>query len=114
MITSDGEADMKHPMYAPHPVEAQVRACIAAVLNMTGETYTSLGELLKVTDVMIGRRQRGLAPWSMADLGRLADHWGISPWHLVAGPSEALAELSPARVDELRAARGLRLFSAAH
>jgi hypothetical protein len=98
---------MSHPKYAPHPAEARTRASIAAVLSVTGEPNVAIAELLMVRDAMIGRRQRGQAPWSLADLGRLADHWHVPLGALVTGPSETLDAMPPERVDELRAARNL-------
>lgn len=98
--------------YEPHPVESRVRASIAAALTMTGEPNVAIAEVVFVGDPMIGRRQRGLVPWSLADLGRLADHWGISPEALLAGPDRTLDELPADRVAELRRARGLPVHGA--
>ena len=98
---------MTRRKYEPHPVEARVRASIAAGLTMTGEPNVAIAEIVYVGDPMIGRRQRGLVPWSLADLGRLADHWRISPEALLIGPDQVLAELPAERVAELRRARGL-------
>lgn len=98
---------MTRRKYEPHPVEARVRASIAAALTMTGEPNVAIAEVVFVGDPMIGRRQRGLVPWSLADLGRLAEHWGISPEDLLAGPDRTLAVLPAERVAELRRARGL-------
>lgn len=98
---------MKHPKYAPHSVEDRVRASIAAVMTLTGEPNIALTEVLRVGDVMISRRRRGLAPWSIADLGRLAEHWQIPPGVMLDGPSETLDAMPPERIDELRALRKL-------
>lgn len=96
-----------------HPIEDLIRASVAAVMNITGETYTDIGRAVDLADTLVSRRQRGLTSWRVSDLGRLADHWGIPPCSLISGPSDALAELDPARVAELRQAKGLPITSTA-
>ncbi|OAH10984.1 helix-turn-helix domain-containing protein [Streptomyces jeddahensis] len=91
-----------------HPLEAVIRASIAAVLNVTGESLTDIGTALGRSKVLISRRQRGDLAWKLADLGRLADHWGIPPHALLAGPTEAVnAALRSVRIACLRSAKGL-------
>lgn len=90
-----------------HEVEATVRASVAATMNATGETLTALGVVLRLSTNLVGRRQRGVTPWSLAELGELADHWGIPVQCLVAGPTETLAAMPTDRLAELRLARGL-------
>ncbi|MDT0347558.1 helix-turn-helix domain-containing protein [Streptomyces litchfieldiae] len=92
-----------------HRVEATVRASVAVVMNATGETLTGLGEVLGLSTALVGRRQRGVTPWTLAELGGLADHWGIPVDCLVAGPTETMAALPAERVAELRQAHGLPL-----
>jgi hypothetical protein len=90
-----------------HPLEDMIRASIAAVMQVTGENLTDLGNRVGLSKVLVSRRQRGDAPWRVADLGYLADHWGIPPCSLISGPSDAIAELSPKRIADLRRAKGL-------
>lgn len=89
-----------------HQVEATVRASIAVVMNATGESYTALGDVLGLQIAVVSRRQRGVTPWTLAEIGGLADHWGIPVHYLVAGPTETMAALSPQRVTELRSSKG--------
>ncbi|MGW6876191.1 helix-turn-helix domain-containing protein [Streptomyces xanthophaeus] len=90
-----------------HQVEALVRGSVAAILNVTGETWTELGAAVGLTTDTVSRRQKGTSAWTIADLGRLGDHWRISPSSLVSGPTEALATLSTERVKSIRSAKGL-------
>src|SRR5437879_4156184 len=90
-----------------HPVEGALRATIASVLAVTGETHTDLGKAIGLSVALVGRRQRGVTPWSVAELGRLAEHWGIPPFSLLSDPRDTLAALPPERVAHLRTARGL-------
>jgi len=96
-----------------HPIEVMLRASIDAVRAVTGETFTDLGEALGLSVALVGRRQRGVTPWSVAELGKLGEHWGIPPCALISSPSDALAELPSERIAELRTARGLPVFSSA-
>ncbi|MET8945437.1 XRE family transcriptional regulator [Streptomyces sp. NPDC004542] len=101
----------QHPVQSPsqeqHPVEAVIRASVAAVRNVTGESLTDIAKALGRSKVLISGRQRGQFPWKTSDIGWLADHWKIPPHTLLAGPTAAISALSVARVDELRSAKGL-------
>lgn len=96
-----------------HPIEALIRASVAAVTNLTGENLTDVGRAIGLSRALISRRQRGELPWKIADLGRLADHWEIPACALISGPTDALEEMPAGRIDELRAAKGLRLLGIA-
>ncbi|MEV5950411.1 hypothetical protein [Streptomyces sp. NPDC051993] len=95
---------------AGHAVETLVRASVAAVMNVTGENLTELAASIGLTTDTLGRRQRGATIWNVVDLGRLADHWGIPPYSLISGPSDALSKLRTTRVAEIRRAKGLPVF----
>lgn len=90
-----------------HLVEGLVRGSVAAILNVTGETWTELGAAVGLTTDTVSRRQKGTSAWTVADLGRLADHWRIAPSSLLTGPTEALAKLNRERVEMIRSAKGL-------
>ncbi|MFE9934197.1 helix-turn-helix domain-containing protein [Streptomyces sp. NPDC005533] len=92
---------------AAHRVESLVRGSVSAVLVVTGENWTDLGAAIGLTTDTVSRRQRGYSLWTIADLGRLADHWQIAASSLIAGPNDALSELQPSRVDSIRSAKGL-------
>lgn len=90
-----------------HPLEIIVRETVAAVMDVTGETLTDVGNGIGYAKTITSRRQRGLSRWTIADLGRLADHWRVPPCALLSGPSDAVSELSLDRVNELRRSKGL-------
>jgi hypothetical protein len=96
---------------AQHRLEALIRASVAAVVNVTGESLTDLGRALGLAKVLVSRRQRGGTPWTVAELGDLTDHWQIDPCLLLAGPSASVAGLRLDRVNELRHAKGLPALS---
>jgi len=90
-----------------HPIEVTLRASIDAIRAVTGETFTDVGAAIGLSVALVGRRQRGVTPWAVAELGRLAEHWEIPPCSLISSPADALAELPQWRVNELRRGRGL-------
>lgn len=89
-----------------HPVEAAVRGSIATVMTETGETRTMVGAVTGISVTLVGRRQRGLTPWTLAEVGQLADHWQVPVAALVAGPSETLRALPLERLQEIRGLTG--------
>jgi hypothetical protein len=89
----------------PHPAEDALRATIRSLLAVTGETHTDLGREIGLSVTLVGRRQRGTTPWSVAELGRIAEHWGIPCSLLFSDPRTALASLPEERVTELRTAK---------
>ncbi|MET9325085.1 helix-turn-helix domain-containing protein [Streptomyces sp. NPDC003038] len=92
---------------AAHGVESLVRESVSAVLGVTGENWTDLGAAIGLTTDTVSRRQRGYSLWTIADLGRLADHWQIPASSLIAGPTDALSDIKSARVASIRSAKGL-------
>lgn len=90
-----------------HPVEDLARACVAAILDVTGETLTDLAAVLNLTASGVSQRQSGHLTWKVRDLGHLADHWEISPAALLSTPADVVAVMSPQRINELRGRRGL-------
>ncbi|MFH8642026.1 acyltransferase [Streptomyces goshikiensis] len=85
-----------------HPIELTARQSVDAVRTVTGETLQDLGEILRLRNGLVSRRQRGLISWRLDDLGRLADHWGIPYQSIFAGPEAAVSRLSTDRLAEIR------------
>jgi len=97
-------------------VEERVRANIRSILAVTDETFTDIGSVLELSVAVVGRRQRGVTPWSVAELGRLAGHWEIEVSKLFASRTTVvLSALRPGRIAQLRAAnaKGLPAHSRA-
>lgn len=95
-------------LHQPPTAEDTVRANIRSVLAVTDETLTDIGTVLDLSVAVVGRRQRGVTPWSVAELGRLSRHWEIDVSKLFANrPTDILAALPPTRIAQLRAAKGL-------
>ncbi|WP_331731929.1 helix-turn-helix domain-containing protein (plasmid) [Streptomyces sp. NBC_00015] len=106
--------DALHEPPTVEDVEDAVRANIRSVLAVTNETLTDIGNLLELSVAVVGRRQRGVTPWSVAELGRLAGHWEIEVSKLFASRTTVvLSALRPGRIAQLRAAKGLPAHSRA-
>lgn len=93
-----------------HPVEDMARSCVTAVLGVTGETLTDLAAVLSLPVSGVSQRQSGHLTWKVRDLGHLADHWQIPAAALLSTPADVMAEMSPHRINELRARRGLAVM----
>jgi hypothetical protein len=53
---------------------------------ITSESMTEVGAAIGLSISLVGRRQSGTTAWTVPELGRLADHWGIPVMCLFAGP----------------------------
>ncbi|GGN93809.1 hypothetical protein GCM10011579_092660 [Streptomyces albiflavescens] len=73
----------------------RVRATVAALMQITGETQADLAAALGVSQTQLSRRQSGSAAWSLDDCDTLAAHYGLDVLDLLAGPTRA-CELLPA------------------
>jgi len=73
------------------------RATIAALMSVTGETQAQLASGLRLSQGQISRKQSGRHEWSLSDLDKVAVHYGVPVWDLVAGPEVALSKLPAAR-----------------
>lgn len=106
--------DALHEPPTVEDVEDAVRANIRSILAVTDETFTDIGIVLDLSVAVVGRRQRGVTPWSVAELGRLARHWEIEVSKLFASRTTvALSALHPGRIAQLRSAKGLPAHSRA-
>ncbi|MEV5959717.1 helix-turn-helix transcriptional regulator [Streptomyces sp. NPDC051987] len=75
----------------------RVRAAVAALMQIAGESQADLAVALGVSQTQISRRQSGSAAWSLNDCEALAAHYGIDALDLLAGPTRACDALSPHR-----------------
>jgi transcriptional regulator with XRE-family HTH domain len=73
------------------------RATITALMHATGETQAQLATGLRLSQGQISRKQSGRHEWSLSDLDKVAAHYGIAVWDLVAGPDVALSKLPESR-----------------
>jgi len=73
------------------------RATITALMSATGETQAQLASGLRLSQGQISRKQSGRHEWSLSDLDKVATHYGVPVWDLVAGPDVALSKLPAAR-----------------
>ncbi|MDT0347738.1 helix-turn-helix domain-containing protein [Streptomyces litchfieldiae] len=76
--------------------EHDLRVTVAALMYATGETQADLGRGIGLGQTQVSRRQAGATSWSLADLDRLAAHYGIPVPDLLAGVDNAVRKL-PAR-----------------
>ncbi|MFC9843731.1 helix-turn-helix transcriptional regulator [Streptomyces sp. NPDC060223] len=75
----------------------RVRAAVAALMQITGESQADLASALGVSQTQISRRQSGTAAWSLNDCETLAAHYGMDVLDLLAGPTRACEALSTLR-----------------
>lgn len=73
------------------------RATISALMSATGETQAELAAGLRLSQGQISRKQGGRCEWSLSDLDKVAGHYGVAVWDLVAGPDVALSKLPASR-----------------
>ncbi|WP_326594524.1 helix-turn-helix domain-containing protein [Streptomyces sp. NBC_01803] len=73
--------------------ERDLRVTVAALMFATGETQTDLGAAIGLAQAQVSRRQAGTTPWTLADVDRLAAHYGIPVPDLLAGADHAVRRL---------------------
>lgn len=56
----------------------RVRAEVAALMQLTGETQADLAVALGVSQAQVSRRQSGTAAWPLDDCDRVAAHYAIA------------------------------------
>ncbi|MFI7142887.1 helix-turn-helix domain-containing protein [Streptomyces massasporeus] len=77
--------------------EAMLRVTVAALMRATGENQTELARGLRLTQGQVSRKQTGAAAWSLGDVDKLSNHYGIPVPDLLRGPTYAVEQLSYAR-----------------
>lgn len=78
--------------------ERTLRITVAALMRACGENQTALAAGLRITQGQVSRKQRGQAAWSLGDIDRLSEHYGIPVPDLLCGPTHAVERLSPLRL----------------
>ncbi|MEU5361573.1 hypothetical protein ACFY9R_31825 [Streptomyces albidoflavus] len=79
---------------------ATLRATVAVLMHVTGDTQKTLAGVLGMAQPGVSRRMRpdgSGCPWTLADLDRLSAHYAIPVVDLIAGPDAALRRLAPER-----------------
>ncbi|MEU3565391.1 helix-turn-helix domain-containing protein [Kitasatospora sp. NPDC006786] len=77
--------------------EGMLRTTIAALLHATGERQEDLAAGVRLSQPQVSRKQRGQSSWSLADLDRLAAHYGVPVPDLLMGPTHAVRQLPAVR-----------------
>ncbi|MDR6981012.1 transcriptional regulator with XRE-family HTH domain [Streptomyces sp. 3330] len=75
----------------------RVRAAIAALMQLTGETQAHLAVALGVSQAQVSRRQSGAAAWPLDDCDLAAAYYAIDVLDLRAGPTRACESMPPTR-----------------
>ncbi|MFD9793411.1 helix-turn-helix domain-containing protein [Streptomyces sp. NPDC059070] len=95
-------------------LEELLRLTVSALMQATGQSQRDLAAVLGLTQTQVSRRQSGSTAWSLRDCDALAEHFGIAPLDLLAGPTRA-CEALPARaraVDTTARADGMKTEAA--
>ena len=95
------------PRVRSHLVDSVMRAAVGAMTTLTGERQRELAAVVGSNQGQMAHRQRGAISWPLADLGRLADHWGVDVCALYGGPGTLIDAAPWARIVELRAQNGM-------
>jgi len=95
------------PRVRTHLVDSVMRAAVGAMTTLTGERQREIAPIVGSNQGQIAHRQRGKMSWPLADLGRLADHWGVDVCDLYGGPGTLIDAAPWARIVELRAQNGM-------
>ncbi|MGW2227491.1 helix-turn-helix domain-containing protein [Streptomyces formicae] len=74
-----------------------LRITVAALMRATGENQTALAKGLRLTQGQVSRKQTGAASWSLDDVDRLSEHYGIPVSELWCGPTHAVEQLPQVR-----------------
>ncbi|MDH6130364.1 helix-turn-helix domain-containing protein [Kitasatospora sp. GP82] len=79
-------------------VEAMLRTTVAALMHHTGESQEALAAGLRISQAQVSRKQSGRSAWAIADLEKLAAHYGMHPPDLLMGPTHAIRQLPAVRL----------------
>ncbi|MFF1777903.1 helix-turn-helix domain-containing protein [Streptomyces virginiae] len=74
-------------------VEDLLRLTVAALMSRTGERQNDLADGLGLSQAQVSRKQAGRQHWSLEDVDRLAEHFGLHFLDLLAGPTHAVGVL---------------------
>lgn len=68
----------------------RLRATLAALMQVTGESHEDLGRALRVSQATVSRKQGRQSRWNLDDCDGLAQHYGISVTDLLSSTDNAL------------------------
>ncbi|MFF2793161.1 acyltransferase [Streptomyces sp. NPDC058049] len=74
-------------------VEDLLRLTVAALMTRTGERQNDLADGLGLSQAQVSRKQGNRQHWSLEDVDRLAEHFGLHFLDLLAGPTHAVGVL---------------------
>ncbi|WP_331723812.1 acyltransferase (plasmid) [Streptomyces avidinii] len=74
-------------------VEELLRLTVAALMTRTGERQNDLADGLGLSQAQVSRKQGNRQHWSLEDVDRLAEHFGLHFLDLLAGPTHAVGVL---------------------
>ncbi|MEU3670928.1 acyltransferase [Streptomyces virginiae] len=74
-------------------VEDLLRLTVAALMTRTGERQNDLADGLGLSQAQVSRKQGNRQHWSLEDVDRLAEHFGLHYLDLLAGPTHAVGVL---------------------
>lgn len=71
----------------------RLRATLAALMQVTGESHEDLGRALRVSQATISRKQGRQSRWTLDDCDAIAKHYEISIGDLLSSTDNALNAL---------------------
>lgn len=96
--------DREHaPPAFPSPYDAAIASRVDQLLADRGESVLDLAHFTGISLAALYRKLAGGARWSAADVGRIAEHYGVRPGELFGDRAPASAPPAPraALVDPL-------------
>lgn len=75
---------------------------VAQLKRMTGERNADLAVVVGVNTSAFSARMTGKTEWKLADVERLAEHWGVEISDLVMGPTHAAQAYDQRRPESMR------------
>lgn len=73
--------------------QSRLRATLAALMQVTGESQDDLARALRITQATFSRKQGKRTKWTLDDCDKIALHYGISICDLLGGTDAALNAL---------------------
>lgn len=77
--------------------ENRLRATVAALMQVMGDSQDDLARALRVSQAQISRKQGRRSRWTLDDCDAIAKHYGISVPDLLSGTDNAMNALERKR-----------------
>ncbi|MFD4483472.1 acyltransferase [Streptomyces sp. NPDC058471] len=74
--------------------EDLLRLTVTTLMSHTGQRQGDLAAGLDLAQTQVSRKQSGKLHWSLADVDKIAAHYGIGVLDLLAGPTQAVTALA--------------------